>query len=84
MDTKLTLSFDEAVIRRAKAYAAANNISLSRLTEYLLNKAASSDYRSLEDLPISDWVSQVAEGDAEYHTKRSRKSAKKSFCDSHK
>lgn len=84
MDAKLTLCFNESVIRKAKDYAAANNISLSRLTEYLLNKAVTSDYRSLEDLPISEWVSQVAEGDAEYHTKRTRKSAKKSFYDSHK
>jgi hypothetical protein len=84
MDTKLTLSFDEGVIRRAKKYAADNNMSLSRLTEYLLNKATASEYYSLEDLPIRDWVNQVAEGEVEYHTKRSRKSAKKSFYDSRK
>jgi hypothetical protein len=85
MDCKVTLSFDEHVIRRAKKYAADNHISLSRLIEYLLNKATSSDYRTLEDIPVSDWVAQVAEGDAEYHTsKRSRKSSKKAFYDSKK
>lgn len=79
MDTKVTLSFNGDVIERAKKYAADNNISLSRLTEYLLNKATSNPYRSLEDFPISDWVMEVAEGPAEYHTKRNRKSAKKEF-----
>lgn len=84
MDNKITLSFDEAVINRAKRYAANNNISLSRLIEYLLNKATSSNYQSLEDMPISDWVSQVSEGSAEYHTKRTRKASKESFYNSKK
>lgn len=84
MDTKLTLSFNEDVIRKAKKYAADNNISLSRLIEYLLNKATSSDYRSLEELPISDWVHQLAEGKAEYQVKRTRKSLKTAFFDSKK
>ena len=73
MDAKITLSFDEAVIKKAKRYAENNNISLSRLTEFLLNKVTSNTYQSLEDLPISDWVSIVAEGEVEYQTK-SRKS----------
>lgn len=85
MDNKITLSFDEAVINRAKKYAANNHISLSRLIEYLLNKATSSSYQSLEDMPVSDWVSQVAEGPAEYHThKRTRKSSKEAFYSSKK
>ncbi|MGH2644105.1 MAG: DUF6364 family protein [Chitinophagaceae bacterium] len=84
MDYKVTLSFDEAVINRAKRYAANNHISLSRLIEYLLNKATSSNYQSLEDMPVSDWVSQVAEGDAEYHTKRTRKASKEDFYKSRK
>ncbi|MEP7253328.1 MAG: DUF6364 family protein, partial [Ginsengibacter sp.] len=37
MDNKVTLSFDESVISRAKKYAEKNNISLSRLIEFLLN-----------------------------------------------
>jgi hypothetical protein len=72
MDAKITLSFDEAVIKKAKKYAKNNNISLSRLTEFLLRKVTSSSYQSLEDLPIADWVNLVAEGDVEYHT-RSKK-----------
>jgi Family of unknown function (DUF6364) len=69
MDAKVTLSFDETVIKKAKRYAENNNISLSRLTEFLLSKVTSNSYQSLEDLPISDWVSIVSEGEVEYQTK---------------
>lgn len=66
MDVKVTLSFDAAVINKAKQYAEDNNISLSRLTEFLLRKVTSTHHKSLEDLPISDWVTMVSEGEAEY------------------
>ena len=81
MDCKITLSFDESVIRKAKKYAENNNISLSRLTEFLLKKVTSSNYDSLEDFPITDWVNMVAEGPAEYATqsKRTRKKSKEEF-----
>jgi hypothetical protein len=69
MDAKITLSFDELVIKKAKRYAENNNISLSRLTEFLLSKVTSNSYQSLEDLPISDWVSMVGQGEVEYQTK---------------
>ena len=69
MDAKITLSFDELIINKAKLYAVDNNISLSRLTEFLLNKVISKSYQSLEDFPIADWVSMVSEGQAEYQTK---------------
>ena len=69
MDAKITLSFDESVISKAKRYAEDNNISLSRLTEFLLNKVTSKSYQSLEDFPIADWVTIVSEGQAEYQTK---------------
>ena len=69
MDAKITLSFDESVISKAKRYAEDNNISLSRLTEFLLNKVTSKSYQSLEDFPIADWVNMVSEGQAEYQTK---------------
>lgn len=86
MDAKITLSFDESVISKAKKYAEKNNISLSRLTEFLLKKVTSSNYESFEDYPISDWVMMVAEGEAEYQTskKRTRKSSKKEFFKSKK
>jgi len=85
MDAKVTLSFDKEIIEKAKEYAAANNMSLSRLVEYLLNKTLMAGHGSLEEYPISDWVSQVAEGRAEYHTrKRSRKDLKDEFFSSRK
>ncbi|KAA8474258.1 hypothetical protein BDE36_2992 [Arcticibacter tournemirensis] len=84
MDSKVTLSFSTEVISKAKQYAADNNISLSRLIEFLLTKVTSEQYRSLEDYPIADWVHQLAEGEAEYQTKRSRKDQKKEFFESKK
>jgi hypothetical protein len=85
MDNKVTLSFDEQVIRRAKEYAASQHISLSRLVEFLLRRITTGEYRSLEDLPIADWVLQVSEGPAEYKTTgKSRKSLKDEFFKSRK
>ena len=77
MDAKITLSFDETIIKKAKRYAGNNNISLSRLIEFLLAKITSNNYRSLEDLPISDWVHTVAEGEVEYQTKPKKNKALK-------
>jgi len=85
MDTKITLSFDESVINKAKRYAEENNISLSRLTEFLLNKVTSKSYQSLEDLPIADWVNMVGEGEVEYQTKpRKSKELKNEYFKSKK
>ena len=85
MDAKITLSFDEAVIKKAKKFAEANNVSLSRMMEFILRKVTSSSYQSLEDFPISDWVQQIAEGEAVYQTKaKTRKKAKAEFYNSRK
>ncbi len=85
MNSKITLSFDENIISKAKAYAESNNISLSRLTEMLYRKIIEGNYQNLEELPISDWVSMVAEGEVHYKTKpKSRKDLKKDFFDSKK
>jgi len=85
MDAKSTLSFNEAVATKAKKYAERNNVSLSRLVEFLLDKVTSSGYTSFEEFPISEWVSQVAEGEAVYQTKaRSRKASKTEFYNSKK
>lgn len=69
MDAKITLSFNADVISKAKRFADKNNISLSRLTEFLFAQITSGNYQSLEDLPVSDWVHTVAEGEASYNTK---------------
>jgi hypothetical protein len=85
MDAKLTLSFDQEVVKRAKKYAAANNISLSRLIEHLLRQVTAKEYKSLEDFPITDWVGMVAEGEIEYKkSQASRKSSKDEFFSSKK
>lgn len=85
MDAKVTLSFDKTVIENAKKFAADNNISLSRLTEFLYYQITSGHYQQLEELPISDWVKKVAEGRAEYKTRPvSRKDGSDEFFQSRK
>jgi hypothetical protein len=80
MDAKITLAFDRDIIEAAKKFAADQNISLSRLMEHLLRQITAGTYNSLEDLPISTWVNQVAEGKAEYHTRaKSRKELTSDF-----
>ncbi len=85
MDAKITLSFNEAIINKAKKFADSQNISLSRLTEFLYGRIVSGHYKSLEDLPVADWVNKVAEGEAEYKTKtRNRKALKTEYFKSRK
>ncbi|WP_026951186.1 DUF6364 family protein [Algoriphagus mannitolivorans] len=66
MDAKITLSFNKEIIDRAKDFAEKNNISLSRLTEFLYDQMTSKNFKSLEELPVADWVTMVAEGEIEY------------------
>ena len=80
MDTKLTLSFDAMIISKAKRFAENNDISLSRLIEFLLAKTTAGHYATLEDLPVSEWASMVSEGEVEYQTKkRTRKDLKNEY-----
>lgn len=62
MDVKLTLKLNKAVIEKAKAYAATQNRSLSRLVEaYLKTLTTSTD--SLEDKQeISPFVDSMRTG----------------------
>jgi hypothetical protein len=78
MEAKLTLYFNQDVIEKAKKFAADNNTSLSRLTEFLYRQITSGSYKSIEDFPVSEWVNQVAEGEAVYK-RRSRKSLKDEY-----
>lgn len=82
MDAKLTLSFDAAVAEKAKAFAEANNISLSRLVEFMLSKVTDSRYRSIDELPVSDWINQVAEGEVTYVRKNAARNVKKEYLES--
>ncbi len=85
MDSKITLSFNEDVIEKAKKFADSQNISLSRLTEFLYRKITSENYKDLESLPVADWVNLLAEGETEYKTKpRTRKSMKREYLKSRK
>ncbi len=85
MDAKLTLSLDNDVINNAKLFAEKNNISLSRLTEFLYRKLSDSTNQNLEELPISNWVMMLADGQAEYKTKpKSSKNLRSEYFDSKK
>ena len=85
MDAKITLSFDKEVIGKAKKFAESQNISLSRMMEFLLRQITSGNYTNLENLPVSEWVNQLAEGEAHYITRPvSRKALKNEFLDSRK
>ena len=85
MDIKITMSFEESIIERAKQFADTQNISLSRLTEIIYRKMTTGNYKSLEDFPIAEWVSQVSEGAAEYKAKpRKYKAMKKEYFKSRK
>ncbi len=85
MDVKITMSFEESIIEKAKQFADGHNISLSRLTEMIYKKMTTGNYKSLEDFPIADWVSQVSEGVVQYKAQpRSRKGMKKEYFKSKK
>jgi hypothetical protein len=84
MDAKITLSFDKKIIEKAKEFAAQQNISLSRLTEYLYAQITSRDYKTLDDMPVADWISILAEGQAEYKKRPTRKQMKSTYFDAKK
>ncbi|WP_332911717.1 DUF6364 family protein [Algoriphagus boritolerans] len=79
MDAKITLAFNKEVIEKAKDFAELNNISLSRLTEYLYTQITSKNYKSLEELPVSDWINEVSVGPMEYKKLPGRNDLKNEF-----
>lgn len=79
MDAKVTLSFNKEVIEKAKRYAEKHNMSLSRLMELILSNITTNQYASLEDLPVSDWVSMLSEGETEYTKTKSRSQIKSEY-----
>lgn len=85
MDVKITLSFDGEIIAKAKRFAESQNISLSRLTEFLYSKIIKQNYIALEDFPVSEWINVAAEGPAQYNVKRKNsKQLKDEFYQSRK
>ncbi len=80
MDAKITLSFNADIITQAKEYATEKGISLSRLTEYLFSRMTAVRDADIYELPISNWVLELAAGDAEYqHKPKSRKSLRQDY-----
>jgi hypothetical protein len=84
MDAKITLAFNRDVIEKAKDFAESNNISLSRLTEYLYSQITSKNYKSLEELPVSDWINEVSDGPIEYKKLPFRNDLKNEFFEGKK
>jgi hypothetical protein len=48
----------------------------------MLSKVTDPRYRSLDELPVSDWISQVAEGEATYVRKNAARNVKKEYLES--
>lgn len=84
MDAKITLSFDAEVITKAKEFAAQNGISLSRLTEFIFAQMTSQNYKTIDELPVADWVNSVADERPKYGIHKSRKKLKSEFYKSKK
>jgi hypothetical protein len=73
MEIKITLCFDESIIKAGR-YVKANKVKSSQLIEFLLQKVTALESVSMEDYPISAWVNQLAEGPIVYQAQqKSRK-----------
>ena len=70
MDKKLTLSLDNSVIEKAKNYARANNISVSKLIESYLNSLTNSKKEKAEITPLVKSLSGVIDIDKDFDYKK--------------
>lgn len=61
MDSKLTLKLDENIIERAKKYASAKKLSLSKLIESYLN-SLTKEGEEENDFEISPFVRSISSG----------------------
>lgn len=61
MDKKLTISLDNKIIERAKAYTKSNNSSLSKLIESYLNSLTRSNKKRSKITPLVESLSGVIE-----------------------
>ncbi len=59
---------------RLRNWLIKGGININVLTEILLRKAAASEYKTIEELPVADWMLQLSEGqeEAESDLKSSR------------
>lgn len=71
MDKKLTLSLDEAIIEKAKTYAKANNISLSKLIESYLATLTKRKKNEVNITPLVESLSGVITLDEDFDIKDS-------------
>ena len=69
MNTKLTLNLEKSVIDRAKEYAKAHNISLSRLIESYLSALVSNKNDDEEITPLVKSLSGVVNLDEDFDHK---------------
>jgi len=69
MDKKLTLSVDKAIIEKAKEYAKANGISLSKLIESYLAALTHPKRNAVEVTPLVESLSGVINLDADFDLK---------------
>ena len=69
MDAKLTLSLNKEIIDRAKKYAKANKISLSRLIEFYLASLVSKNEKDIEITPLVESLGGVMELPEDYNLK---------------
>ena len=69
MDTKLTLNVDKSVIERAKEYAKAHKISLSKLIESYLASLTSKKNQEAEITPLVESLTGVIELDQDFDYK---------------
>jgi len=60
MDTKLTLKLNQAVIEKAKEYAANKKMSLSRIIEAYLQSLTSEN--DISEFEISPFIKSIATG----------------------
>ena len=74
MDAKLTLSVDETVIKKAKAFAKKNRTSLSQLFEnYLTNLTSKEKHSETEEIsPLVKSLSGVLKLPADFDYKKDR------------
>jgi hypothetical protein len=71
MDKKLTLSLDQTIIERAKAYAKSNNTSLSKLIESYLNSLTKKRNREKSKItPLVESLSGVIDLPGDFDEKK--------------
>ena len=69
MDAKLTLSLNKDIIEKAKEYAKANSISLSRLIEFYLASLVTKNEKETEITPLVKSLAGVMELPEDYNLK---------------